>query len=726
MLNISENNLVKILKYGVYASLAWFFIITPTALYPVHSGKVFFLEVLIEILFIFYILLIVRFPQYRPKLNLLTTGIAIWFGAMILSAILGADFWASFLGQFKRITGIFYTAHIVVLFLIIAAVFRDWRDWEKFFIVNVVIGLVHSAIAIYQKFVPILAWMVPGEDVERVAGLFSNPSYFASYAVFPLFFSIFLAVRARDVRVKIFNIISFAAIFIAMLFAGTRGTLAGSLIGFAIILFVYAIFSKNKKARIVLASSFTVLTIVGLFLWANQNKPWMDSMPTIKRAFNLSLAEFATSTRKVFWKSAIDGFKEKPVFGWGPENFNLIFDKYYDPKIVAGSNMGESWPSKPHNIFIEYLSGGGVVGLLSFLFLFVSAGYSLFKNFRNHPENLDVFAVFSALIAAHLIQNFFLFDTFYTLYMLAVVFGLVYYLSENNKQIFSDKPLKKDSEKMILFFLLAVVLPLVYMNISTFRAGRYVNSYNLKFLDMPSFYRDDNTMSYIKFYLDERFYFSDNNKKNKMLERMSEEMKDVSKRHPGNMFAASFLIQTLTELGAMDKGGGYLDEAEKLAKDAIAVNPNRQHMYLFLGRIYLLRDDYAASIANYKKAIELNPESSIGHWYVGLALYGNKQKEEALKEFDIAYDSGFRPENGSQLGFWGLFYAESGDFGKAIVLYEKASQKDPTNADYFKKLAIIYANIGDKEMAIKMADKAASLDPKLKEEAEMFKKRLEQ
>lgn len=721
MLNISESTIVKILKYGVYASLAWFFLVAQYTLYPSHTGKILFLFSLIEILSVFYILLISKYPQYRPKLNLMTGAIIVWGGTMILSAVLGADLWISIFSQFKRMTGLFFLAHIFVFFLIITAIFKTWEDWRNFLIANVTVGLVNALLGLYQKIDDQFFIWLAG-DVARISGILGNPSFLASYLLFVLFICLFLFLKSENIKWKIFNAISFFIILTAIFFAGTRGTILGVLVGLLIFLLLYTFYSQNKKLKRILICVFVATLISGLFIWINKDAEWMNSVPVIKRAFNITWAEFSASTRKMLWSASWDGFKDRPVFGWGPENFNLIFDKYYNPQIL-NYKMGESWPTKPHNVFMEHLAGGGIIGFASFIFLYAAAIYVIWRKIKNRqPDDLPL-AVFISLFIAHLVQNIVLFDIFYTYYMLAIVFGFVAFLDDKQKQIFSAKPLQRDYINSAVIIALIIAMPLMYINLDTYRAAYDANHFSFNFLDRHSFYKDDFRKSFVKFYLDDKFQTSDKNEKRKILEKINTEMSRVVERHPKNVFDLGYKIQTLTELGLVD--AKYLEEAELLIGRAIELSPKRQHLYFLQGRIYVLKKDYGKAIDLFKKTVELNPSSPAAHWYLGMALYLDGQRDLGFKEVYIAYETGYDPENAAQFSLWGLIFAEHGRYKESANLYWHAIRLNPNNVDYYVKLAAIYKEDGEKIKAKWMADEAVKLDPSLKEEAELFKKEVD-
>lgn len=727
MLSLSENTLLKILKYGVYASLLWFFIIVRSSMFPAHGPRVLFLQVIIEILAVFYVWLILQYPNYHPKLKLrngkfnwLLIAVLAWFFVLVFSAVFGVDFWASISSQLERMTGVFFIAHIVVFFLILGVVFRSWIDWRNFLTANVAIGVINFLPALYQKMDPtFLAWAY-GEKiyvVGRIAGFFSNPSMLASYALFILFLALFLFLKSETWKGKIFNTVAFLTAFLAIFFAGTRGTLAGALFGLIIFIFLYAAFSKNKKTKIISFSFLGILLVSGIFLYANKNQPWVDSRPAFKRFVDIKLEDL--STRHIFLKSAWQGFKERPILGWGHENFNLVFNKYYNPDILE-YGTGESWSSKAHNIFFEYLATSGILGLLSYLALFLSVKYLLFRKYKEDNNYSIEFAVFVSLFVGHLAQNAVLFDTTFTYYMTFIALGYINFLGSGNDAKETEKcknTLAKQDDfrggMVVVILVLAVFL--AYMNFSTFKSLKQVRNFDEKFLETTSFYGDDLRAAYLRFYLNGMMKFDEDQN---ALKKLDFEFDKIVKDHPLNLNFIILKIQLMLYLSKYDDS--YLEKADNLIAEKLAQYPDNQYLYLLKGNMEMGRKNFSEAMENYKKAVELNPESLMPRWFLGFVLYQKGDREEAMKEFDYAYERGYFPENAKQVALWGGIYGENKRFYEAIFLYKKSLESDPQNAEYYKQLAIIYKEIKDNNKAIEMAKKVIELNPKMKEEAESF------
>ncbi len=97
-------------------------------------------------------------------------------------------------------------------------------------------------------------------------------------------------------------------------------------------------------------------------------------------------AVLESSTRMVTWARAVEVFADHPLFGIGYEAFSR---KY--------------WFTNPHNILLDFLLGGGVVGLIAFLFFIVCTVYGFIRGgvLLRYPDpylNLNVIALGAAFI----------------------------------------------------------------------------------------------------------------------------------------------------------------------------------------------------------------------------------------------------------------------------------------------------------------------------------------
>ncbi len=231
----------------------------------------------------------------------------------------------------------------------------------------------------------------------------------------------------RNKSIKIFLILSFLLSLIAFFFTGTRGCYFGFLMGLVCFAVLSLIFLRQENKKLVFISSgFLLLTFIFislLFLFANnkfiRTNPYLSRITDIREFASLS----SIQERILNWEIVMKGFKERPIFGWGPENYGFVFNKFYDYRV----GLSEPWFDKSHNQFLEALITGGIFLFSLYLFWIFSVFYLIRKIFLKE-KILGI--ILASIYSAYLFQDIFLFDTF-PMY-LTLFFFLAYLSSEYN------------------------------------------------------------------------------------------------------------------------------------------------------------------------------------------------------------------------------------------------------------------------------------------------------
>ena len=116
------------------------------------------------------------------------------------------------------------------------------------------------------------------------------------------------------------------------------------------------------------------------------------------------------ATRVWTWGSAWQGFKERPLLGWGPENFPAVFDKYFDPRHFIPGKATETWFDRAHSVVFDYLAETGILGILAYVAIFATFFWQCVKRFSRSAEFVMAQGLIVALAAGYLVQAFVLFD----------------------------------------------------------------------------------------------------------------------------------------------------------------------------------------------------------------------------------------------------------------------------------------------------------------------------
>src|SRR3989338_655260 len=200
--------------------------------------------------------------------------------------------------------------------------------------------------------------------------------------------------------------------FTAGLMTAVRGSILGIGIGLLSFALLYSAAYRSKMARKVLLSLIAMLFLFVIASLLLKNSSFVQNSGYLRRITDFSFKNQTVQTRFWAWQAGLKGWKESPktiLLGWGPENFNIPFSKYFNPKFYNGPGS-ETLFDRAHNMFVEILVTMGLVGLLAYLSIFVVIFRSLWK-LKDKSEYRIPAIGFIAMTVAYIIHNAFIFDT---------------------------------------------------------------------------------------------------------------------------------------------------------------------------------------------------------------------------------------------------------------------------------------------------------------------------
>lgn len=244
---------------------------------------------------------------------------------VFLANFLGADFVASFWGSPFRHQGFLLLLVNVGLFFAISL--QNKKDRELAYIVfekgAVVVAFLLCVFAFWQAFA---AFVLHTASIPlyqgRIVGTFGNPNSFGGYLVMLLPFLFFVKTKHG-----IYRICLVILVLGAILLTGSRAALLASVVVFGMYGFL--------RGKFFVALAFFTLLFLGGLLQSRQSQ-W--------------------DNRFIIWQGGWEAFLERPVLGYGQENFAHAFTKV---KFYPLDNA--------HNIFLEVAVTSGIVGLVLFL-----------------------------------------------------------------------------------------------------------------------------------------------------------------------------------------------------------------------------------------------------------------------------------------------------------------------------------------------------------------------
>lgn len=384
------SNYLKISRFFLFLAPFAVALVTPQTLFPFIVGKYSFFRACVDLSLIFLMLAwgSGQFEINKEKLKrLISIGVFVWVFVFLLASFFAYDPWAAFWGNFERGESGVQLLHLLIFFFLLSVLLKNKEDWGRY--LKTVL-----AASIFVIVYGILAGRVPGfvgpefSLHTRFQGSLGNPDYIGQYMFFVVFFSLYLLLNAISKSQKI--LYSFLALifFTAFIWSQTRGAFLGFIAGIFFVLVFLAVFWPQKKGKtlfIVLLSLY--LIGIGLFIEFRHND-FVRSLPLIGRFADISLE--SGKTRIWAWQIAFEGIKERPLLGWGPENFSVVFDKYFLPYYFDPFQGGESWFDRAHSVIFDYGAETGILGLAAYLGIWAFYYVQFFKFLRQKKETFDL------------------------------------------------------------------------------------------------------------------------------------------------------------------------------------------------------------------------------------------------------------------------------------------------------------------------------------------------
>ena len=416
--------------------------------FPYITGKNFLFRSIVELMLLIYIPLAYLEPKYRPQKSLGLITYSVFIAVIFLADILGVNPSNSLWSNFERMEGFVTHIHLYIFTIVLISIGLSAKEWRKLFNISLIANAV-VLVAAFGDYLNILRQNANGQVVgTRLQTMLGNSEYLSIYCAFAIATALLLWVKDKRgfgfAPTTLYGASILFNLFILWQ-TGTRGTVLGIFAGLGAAILWYGIkHFDNKRIRTL------TLSFIGLFLGlillfvTNRDSAFVQNNYTLKRIADISLQDQTVRSRVLIWNMSWQGVKERPLLGWGQENFVYVFAQKYNPEMFDQ----EQWFDRSHDVFFDWLVAAGFIGLISYLALF---GVLLFTVIKNRADKFSIKeqSVLLGLLTAYFVHNIFVFDStisyigFFTIF--AYVFGKSVGLSE-------DKTSKKSTPQTPKYF----------------------------------------------------------------------------------------------------------------------------------------------------------------------------------------------------------------------------------------------------------------------------------
>ena len=427
--------------------------------FPFITGKAFYFRLMVEVAFAGWLILTFIDAKYRPKLTPLTIGVTLFTVIAFLADILGVNPLRSLWSNFERMEGWITIVHLWALFMVTTNVFGSGEEgkrmWHRWLNMSLAVALVTAFYGLAQYF----GWAEIHQGSTRLDASLGNSAYMAVYMLIHAFIAAYMYFVAKAKKIVNADFLKWFYPIISLLFAflvfqtQTRGTILGLIGGILLALGLYALLAKNEssKSRGIAVGVIAVIILIGVIFWTNRNSSFVQNSQLLNRMASISWSEAKGQARNYIWPLAIKGAMERPILGWGQENFNYIFNANYNPAMYTQ----EQWFDRAHSVFIDWLVAGGFVGVIAYLALYVLLLMAVWKSSMTIAEK----SVLTGLTAGYFIHNIFVFDNLasYVLFFTVLGFANSQTRSEH-RTLFGKNTVSKDAVEYVVAPIVIVCL----------------------------------------------------------------------------------------------------------------------------------------------------------------------------------------------------------------------------------------------------------------------------
>ena len=721
-------------------------LLDPATIFPFIILKSVLFRLLTTILFITTLILLIsartisNFWKKTISRNIVLIFLLIFLITIILSMFFGVDAYNSFFSGGERmdgvITWIYFFLFLVSTLTLILITKKPLEQLNKCLKTNTVISCLVGITALISYKTGFLLESFKG---ARLVGVSGNPAYLASYMLLSIFLSLYLFFDNKSKKSEI-NWLYFGAFIwqsLILFGTGTRGAMVGWLAGGLLMLIYFSVAHfKERIGKLSLAIIVIgIMLIFSIFLLRNTE--------LVKKNIGLSrlvsIINFKTDitaqSRVYSYKTALISWKEKPIFGWGLENYKLAFLPHILPGMVENNPQDITF-DKTHNMPLEILVTTGILGFGAYMGIFVAIGIVLKRLYKVKTEDnlkIQVIILASGLLG-YFVTNLFLFDIFESYLLFALYCLLILILSLKNECCDNITYVSIAPYKIVLTSILTVAsIWMLYIGTirpyldsrQFFTANQYLKAKNFekskevieKVLRHESLVTRTGLKNYLKAFLTTPGYLTDS-KAIEVATLLDKEYQGLMTRHPNDIDIKSDHISLL--VNSFYQTPVKLKEAEDEQVYLVSYAPNYLYYIDHLAFIYGLEGKYDLAQKEITVALSLTDKMPEPYWYQGIiySMAGNPLSIDFLyKGLKLGYTADM--DEISKTVDLALKYE---NYSYLPDLYSLAIVLDPNNTQLYASLSAVYQKMGDYDNARKTAQKLLELDPSFKPQVDAFLK----
>ncbi|GAB3574357.1 hypothetical protein GCM10027578_36870 [Spirosoma luteolum] len=365
---------------------------------------------------------------FQRPLSALQRALLLFLAVMGLADAFGVDPIQSFYSGFSRMDGYWLLLHLGLLALVLARTPFSPQQWNRALAFSV---LVATGVVLWGMASP---WGWQAADHRLIASV-GNPAFLAGYLLIHLLLIPVLVRRfttpSRTARLGLALPVALV-LGLGLYLTGTRSAVLALALAGTVQL---GLLTWQRTARRALRVSVAVgvpILLAGVF-WLTRSVVWLQQQPVLYRLTHFSDHYDTFRPRWLCWQLAWEAIQQRPVLGWGQENFSYGFAQFFNPDLM--SNGTDDWYDRAHNGLLDLTFSAGFLGLAAYLWLW----FCLIQTLLRKPGLSGRMELLGVLIA-YATFNLLNFDSLLPLLSFFVLIGGIDGLSQPAAAGSPDRP----------------------------------------------------------------------------------------------------------------------------------------------------------------------------------------------------------------------------------------------------------------------------------------------
>lgn len=743
-----ERALAWIVKIGLWLIPLLPLYVASGMLFPYITGKNFAFRIIVEIIFAAWVFLAILKSEYRPRLTPLFKSITIFTAVVFLADLLSPHPYRAFFSNYERMEGFMMIGHLYLYFVMLTAMFRTRRDWLVFFHVSLGASIIASFYGLLQH----LGLRPSLQGAFRVDSTIGNPTYFAAYLLFHVWM---LAILAYQYRKTLWRAVAYGIVLVAELvmiyFTATRGVVLALVvvaIPFVAIVVIFwnRVFGARhpgwSRGRLAAAAMLGCIIAAPVIFWSIRSSAVVQENPALRRLTNYSLQEGSIQNRTMIWGMSLKGIAERPILGWGQENYYLVFQKYFNPGLYAA----EPWFDRSHNVVLDWAVHTGILGLGAYLAIFAVALREIIRAMRRDQNIFFEGLLLVCLFATYFLQNLFVFDNLssYMLFFAFLAYAQQMHMRNGERRDTPDGARGRASDGVRFPYAVAgmtatcvaaaiwgyfTILQPMWESMALIRALGAVQSRATIPETQAAF---SNALAYRAFGTTEAREQLGNiardiagsatgtpEERKRFVDFALDELRKET-AHPAKDVKHLLFMESI--LGrALMLDTRYAVEAEAVGREAIRLSPTKQAAYFELAQLYLSMNRLDDALRTLQQAwvLDRSFRQAAAHvWTVAIFAKNQAAIDEVKQSFALTDLEGFSIFNIARA------YQQVEDYDHAREAFAEVVKWSPLDPQYHATYAALLMRAGDRIGARKEVEEAIRLDPAFEKEGRIFLQQL--